>query len=77
MIQQKKTKKSYLEVQKNMKKKNFCKNILLIGHLETNSAQMTTVLQNFRRKSEKFSPKGGIYFKKPTMFSSKCSSGHV
>ena len=71
----KKTKKSYLEVRKKFKKN--CKNILLIGHLETNSAQMTTVLQNFWRKSEKFSPKGGIFFKKPTMFSSKCSSGHV
>ena len=72
-----KTKKSYLEVRKNMKNKNFCKKILLIGHLETNSAHMTTLLQIFRRKSENFSPKGGIYFKKPTMFSSKCSSGHV
>ena len=38
---------------------------------------MTTVLQLFRRKSEKFSPKGGICFKRPTMFSSKCSSRHV
>ena len=38
---------------------------------------MTTVLQLFRRKSENFLPKGGTYFKKPTMFSSKCSSGHV
>ena len=72
-----KTKKSYLEVRKNMKNKNFCKKILLIGHLQTNSAHMTTVLQIFRRKSKKFSPKGGIYFKKPTMFSSKCSSGHA
>ena len=59
------------------KVKIFRKNFLLIGHLETNSAHMTTVLQLFRRKSENFSPKGGIYFKKPTMFSSKCSSGHV
>ena len=73
-----KTKESYLEVRKNIKKiKIFCKNILLIGHLETNSGHLTTVLQIFRRKSENFSPKGGIYFKKPTMFSSKCSSGHV
>ena len=38
---------------------------------------MTTVLEIFRRKPETFSPKGGIYFKKPTMFSSKCSSGYV
>ena len=38
---------------------------------------MTTVLQLFRRKSENVSPKGGMYFKKPTMFSSKFSSGHV
>ena len=38
---------------------------------------MTTVLQIFRRKSEKLSPKGGICFMKPTIFSSKCSSGHV
>ena len=68
--------KSFLEVRKNMKNKNFCKNILL-GHLESNSAQMTTVLQIFRRKSENFSSKGGIYFKKPTMLSLKCSSRHV
>ena len=72
-----KTKKSYLEVRKNIKIKIFCKNILLIGHLETNCAHMTTVLQLFRRKSENFSPKGGICFKRPTMFSSKCSSEHV
>ena len=38
---------------------------------------MTTVLEIFRRKSENFSPTVGIYFKKPTMFSSKCSSEHV
>ena len=69
------TKKGYLEVRK--KSKSFCKFNLLIGHLETNSAQMTTVLQNFRRNSENFSPKGGIHFKEPTMLSSKCSSGHV
>ena len=73
----KRSKKSYLEVRKKIKSKSFCKNIFLIGHLETNSARMTTVPQIFRRKSEIFSPKGGNYFKKPTMFSSKCSSGHV
>ena len=71
----KKTKKVTWRSEKKFEKN--CKNILLIGHLETNSAHLTTVLQLFRRKSEKFWPKGGMYFKKPTMFSSKCSSGHV
>ena len=79
MIQRKNQKKLKLPggPKKYKKSKFFCENILLIGHLETNSAHMTTVLQLFRRKSENFSPKGGFYFKKPTMFSSKCSSGHV
>ena len=40
-------------------------------------ADLITRLQIFRRKSEIFSPKGRNYFKKPTMFPSKCSSGHV
>ena len=79
LIQRKNQKKLKLPggPKKYKKSKIFCKNILLIGHLETNSAHMTTVLQLFRRNSENFSPKGGIYFKRPTMFSSKCSSGHV
>ena len=53
------------------------KNILPIGHLETNSAHLITVRQIFRRKSEIFAPQVEIYFKKPTIFSSKCSSGQV
>ena len=53
------------------------KNILPIGHLETNSAHLITVRQIFRRKSEMFAPQVEIYFKKPTIFSSKCSSGDV
>ena len=79
VIQRKNQKKLKLPggPKKYKKSKIFCKNILLIGHLETNSAHMTTVLQLFRRKPENVSPKGGIYFKRPTMFSSKCSSGHV
>ena len=75
---QRKNQKSYLEVRKKIKKiTTFCKNILLSGHLETNSAHMTTVLQIFRRNSDNFPPKGEIHFKEPTMFSSKSSSGHV
>ena len=77
VIQRKNQKKLPGGPKKYKKSKIFCKNILLIGHLETNSAHMTTVLQLFRRKPENVSPKGGIYFKRPTMFSSKCSSGHV
>ena len=77
LIQLKNQKKLPGGPKKYKKSKIFCKNFLLIGHLETNSAHMTTVLQLFRRKSENFSLKGGIYFKRPTMFSSKCSSGHV
>ena len=72
-----KTKKIYLDVRKWKKSKVFCRNILPLGHLETNSAHLTTVLQFFCRKSEIFSPKVGNYFKKPIIFSSKCSSGHV
>ena len=70
-----KTKKSSLDARK--KSNFFCRNIIPIGHLETNSAYLTTVLQIFRRKRENFSPKVGTHFKKPTIFSSNCFSGHV
>ena len=75
MIQQKNHKKVTWRSEKKIKKN--CKNILLNGHLETNSAHMTTVLQFFSANPKTFSPTGGIFFKKPTMFSSKCSSGQV
>ena len=71
------TKKCSLDVRKKSENVKFLSKLFFYLPLWRQIADLITRLQNFRRNSEIFSPTVGIYSKKPTMFSSKFSSGRV
>ena len=72
-----KTKKCSLDVRKKSENVKFLSKLFFYLPLWSQIADLITRLQIFHPKSEIFSPKIEICFEKPTMFSSKCSSGHV